>query len=61
MSDTKFTVVLDPTEREMLHELAKENGLSAAAWLRSTIRRKHKKLARQLEIIAAAKEPLDVG
>lgn len=47
--ESKFTLLLSEEERNMLVELAHEEGLSAAMWLRRLIRAQHKAfdLARQ--------------
>jgi hypothetical protein len=42
--ESKFTVLLSDEERAMLVELATEEGLSAAMWLRRLIHGQHRKL-----------------
>jgi len=42
--ESKFTMLLSDEERAMLVELATEEGLSAAMWLRRLILGQHRKL-----------------
>ena len=51
---SKFTMLLSVKERDMLAELAREDGLSAAMYLRRLIHIQHKRLRYDLDMVAGA-------
>lgn len=53
--ESKFTLLLSDEERAMLSELANEEGLSAAMWLRRLIRSQHKAFDLARHTLASAK------